>query len=102
MESTHPPAAQPLHRIAPRTYLIIFVWLAVFTVLEVLIASALPDSAKVGPLVIIAIVKAALVVLFYMHLRYDSKWYWLILLTPIGFVLLLARYLLPRFVAPGP
>jgi caa(3)-type oxidase subunit IV len=33
----------------------------------------LPKTAQIAALVVIAIIKAGLVVLFYMHLRYDSK-----------------------------
>jgi cytochrome c oxidase subunit 4 len=85
------------HHIPARTYLIVFAWLAVMTALEVLIASlALPEGIKIALLVSIAIVKAALVVLYYMHLRYDSFWYWIILLVPVFFVVLLTRYLILR------
>ncbi len=81
----------------PRTYLIIFSWLAVITVVEVAVASlALPAPVRVGLLVTLAVIKAALVVLYYMHLRYDSFWYWIILLVPVGFVVLLTRYLILR------
>ena len=31
-----------------------------------------------------------------MHLKYDSKWYWITLIVPIFFVLLLSRYLFVR------
>ncbi|MCC6191980.1 MAG: cytochrome C oxidase subunit IV family protein [Anaerolineales bacterium] len=87
--------AQP--HIPARTYLIVFGWLAVMTAIEVLVAaSALPESIKVSLLVTVAIIKAALVVLYYMHLRYDSFWYWIILLVPVFFVLLLGRYLILR------
>jgi len=44
-------------------------------------------------LIVIAVIKALLVVLFYMHLRYDSKWYWVTLLVPIGFIVLLSSIL---------
>jgi caa(3)-type oxidase subunit IV len=53
----------------------------------------LPKTAQIAALVVIAIIKAALVVLFYMHLRYDSKWYMLILLVEIFFALPLGRFL---------
>lgn len=88
-----PHAAHP----KPRTYVIIFVWLTVLTAIEVAVAAVpMPEIIKIGILVTIAVVKAALVVLFYMHLRYDSFWYWIILLVPVFFVMLLTRYLILR------
>lgn len=53
----------------------------------------MPKTAQIAALIVIAIIKAALVVLFYMHLRYDSKGYMLILLAGIFFALLLGRFL---------
>ena len=95
MESTsHAPAAGSVRHITPRTYVIVFGWLTLFTALEVLVAAiGLDESIRVPLLIVIAIIKALLVVLFYMHLRYDSKWYWIILIVPIAFVLLLSTYL---------
>ena len=94
MESTHAPAATH-HGPTPRTYIIVFVWLAVMTAIEVAIAAApLDESVKVAVLVVLAVVKAALVVLFYMHLLNDSKWYWVLLIVPIFFVVLLTRFLI--------
>jgi caa(3)-type oxidase subunit IV len=87
--ATHPTA---------RTYLMVFAWLAAFTVVEVLVGAFIPAALplKVALLMGMALVKAGLVVLYYMHLRYDSFWYWVILLVPVGFVLLLARYLFAK------
>ena len=48
----------------------VFIILAVFTVLEV-IASYLPLGLKLPLLVILAITKVLLVLLFFMHLKYD-------------------------------
>jgi caa(3)-type oxidase subunit IV len=100
---SHPPApASPAapaatHHIPARTYVIVFGWLALLTLLEVIVAAvALPAGIQVAALVIIAIIKAALVVLYYMHLRYDSFWYWIILIVPILFAILLTRYLIVR------
>jgi caa(3)-type oxidase subunit IV len=92
----HTDAAHTAHP-APRTYLIVFAWLTVMTAVEVAVA-ALPivETVKIAILVTLAVIKAALVVLYYMHLRYDSFWYWIILLVPIGFVILLTRYLILR------
>jgi cytochrome c oxidase subunit IV len=98
MESTpHAPVAGEMRHITPRTYVIVFGWLTLFTALEVLVAAiGLDESIRVPLLIVIAVIKALLVVLFYMHLRYDSKWYWIILVVPIGFVLLLSTYLFQR------
>jgi len=95
MESTpHAPVTGGLRHIAPRTYVIVFGWLTLFTALEVLVAAiGLDESLRVPLLIVIAVIKALLVVLFYMHLRYDSRWFWALLLLPIGFVILLSTYL---------
>ncbi len=96
MESTAHAAAPAtasgqVRHIAPRTYVIVFGWLTLMTILEVLTAAAgLDESIRVPILIVLAVIKAALVVLFYMHLRYDSKWYWVALLVPLGFVMPLA------------
>ena len=98
--SSHAPAATdaaPAHHISNRTYLIVFAWLTVMTAIEVAVAAvALPENVKVIVLIALAVIKAALVVLYYMHLKYDSKWYWITLIVPIFFVLLLSRYLFVR------
>ena len=95
MESTaHAPAAGGTRHIAPRTYVIVFGWLTLLTALEVITAATgLDESIRVPVLIVIAAIKALLVVLFYMHLRYDSKWYWVTLLVPMGFIVLLSSIL---------
>jgi cytochrome c oxidase subunit IV len=88
-----PHAAHP----KPRTYVMVFVWLTILTAIEVVVAAVpMPEFVKIGILVGIAVIKAALVILYYMHLRYDSFWYWIILLVPLFFVMLLTRYLIIR------
>lgn len=61
-------------RPAPK-YWVVFVLLAIFTALEVAAASFLSLNAgvKIGILVFLAVVKVALVVLYFMHLRFDSS-----------------------------
>jgi cytochrome c oxidase subunit 4 len=94
---THADSHAATPHVSRRTYLVVFAWLAVMTVIEVVVAALhLPPIIMITALVTLAIIKAALVVLYYMHLRYDSAYYWIILLVPIVFVLLLARYLFVR------
>jgi cytochrome c oxidase subunit 4 len=55
-----------------RPYLWVFLWLAVLTAVEVAVAGlALPNTSRILLLAALAISKAVLVALFYMHLRYD-------------------------------
>jgi caa(3)-type oxidase subunit IV len=80
-----------------KTYLAIFGWLTFFTIVEVLAtALALPDALRLPALVLLAVLKAGLVVLYYMHLRYDSKWYWFTILVPAFFVWLFAQFIIER------
>jgi caa(3)-type oxidase subunit IV len=79
-------------------YTVVFGGLAILTALEVLIAEltkfweirTVPIIALMG----IAIAKAALVVMYYMHLRTDSRLFALALLLPLGIVTLCLIYLM--------
>lgn len=69
-------------------YWIVFGILAIFTILEVVVGylSALPYGIKIAILVFLAVVKIALVLLYFMHLRFDSRLFAL----PFGLGLVLA------------
>lgn len=56
-------------------YLVIFVVLAVLTVVElgVALSPGIPKAAVVVALVALALSKAALIALFYMHLRFETR-----------------------------
>ena len=58
-----------------RTYLYVFLALAIFTALEVGVSylDDLPEALQLGALVALAVSKIALVVLWFMHLRYDRR-----------------------------
>jgi heme A synthase len=48
------------------------------------------DGMVAGSMMAIAIIKAALVILYYMHLRYEKRLLWVIFFVPFGLVSLLA------------
>jgi cytochrome c oxidase subunit 4 len=63
----HPDASQ---------YIVIGVILAVFTAIEVAISfAAVPGHLAIPSLIFLTVLKFALVVLWFMHLRFDSGWY---------------------------
>jgi cytochrome c oxidase subunit IV len=64
----------PVEEHAQPTYHIVFVILAVFTGLEIA-ASFLPAPWKSIALIALAATKAVLVLLFFMHLKYDARLY---------------------------
>lgn len=66
-----------------REYLVIWVVLAVLTVLEIGAASVLPHGApRWMALVLLAVAKAACVALWYMHLRFERGWLKFIAVLP--------------------
>ena len=88
---TREPQAEP--RPEPQ-YWVIFALLAIFTALEVAAASfrSLNPGIRVGILVFLAVVKVGLVVLYFMHLRYDRSIF--ALPFALGLVLMLPSVLI--------
>lgn len=71
-------------------YLLIFVLLFVLTVIEVGITMiGLPLWVVNSALLAFMVFKVALVAMFYMHLRMDSKWFSYLFLIPLPFVVLI-------------
>jgi len=68
-----------------RKYIAVFLGLGVLTAVEVALAFVIhPTTAILLPvLLILAVVKAALVAMFFMHLKDDTKWFSLIFIYPI-------------------
>jgi cytochrome c oxidase subunit 4 len=54
-------------------YLLIFILLAVFTLIETLVSYVQQEAIKFPTLVVLSVVKALLVLLYFMHLKFDSK-----------------------------
>ena len=62
---------EPAEKIIRSPYRTVFILLAIFTLLEIG-ASYLPELIKLPILIILAGTKAALVLLYFMHLKIDS------------------------------
>ena len=81
-----------------RKYVQIFFVLLAVTLLEVGVTFLpLPDWAMIATLIALSVVKGALVVLFYMHLRFDSRWFTFfftagMILAAFGIVVFLALF----------
>jgi len=75
------------------TYVNVFVALAIITLVEVVVTYAnLPFSAT-PLLVALATSKVLLVALYFMHLRYDSRWYAAIFMFGFPFAALIVAIL---------
>jgi len=72
-------------------YVTVAVVLAVITGVEVFLALShvLPAQLTTVLLIAFTLSKAALVMLFYMHLKYDTRWYSLVLVFPLFMVVVL-------------
>jgi cytochrome c oxidase subunit 4 len=54
-------------------YLLIFIVLAVFTGIETLVSYVQQEAIKFPTLVVLSVAKVLLVLLYFMHLKFDSK-----------------------------
>lgn len=94
------PAATPTTRTAHHpNYLGVFLGLLALTILEVAIAyQPIGWLTKVGSLLALAVTKALLVALYYMHLKFDRRLLALVALTPF---LLISAVCLLLFAGPA-
>jgi cytochrome c oxidase subunit 4 len=77
------------HVLPLSTYFAVFGALLVLTVLTVVVSViGLPQPTAIIVAMIVAIAKASLVVLWFMHLKFDDKFYSLIFVISIFFVVL--------------
>ena len=74
-----------------RLYVMVFVMLAIVTGLEVALTGFISNEGlKIIILLALAVAKAALVMMFFMHLKYDTKTYSLLLIFPLFMAVTLA------------
>lgn len=87
--STHPDAGHgSVHVVSPAVLLGVFGALLVLTVLTVAVTWVDLGAFNIWLALGIAVTKAALVTLYFMHLRYDSPFYGVILVGALLFVAL--------------
>lgn len=88
------PAAHAEHK-KHTSPVLVFVILTLFTVFEVAVTLIhIPKQVIVPILIAIALVKASLVAMYYMHLRYEKLIYSIIFVTPTLFAALLITVLM--------
>jgi cytochrome c oxidase subunit IV len=77
-------------------YIAIWIYLAILTALELVVAYApIPKAAMVGLLIGLAWVKAVLVAMYFMHLAFERRTLAVIALTPIILITFLTFMLVP-------
>jgi len=54
-------------------YLFVFIALGVFTLVETLVSYVQQEAIKLPTLVVLSVIKVLLVLLYFMHLKFDSK-----------------------------
>ena len=82
---------------AEPNYLAVFGWLFVLTVIEVgVIFLPIPKLAIAASLVILAAVKASLVAIYFMHLKFERVVIWWIAVIPVILCVFLIFMLIPE------
>ncbi len=91
MSDTHDTKDMQAPHVKWTKYVGVAVVLAVITGLEITVALGhfLPQPLSTVILVGFTLAKAALVMLFYMHLKYETKWYSIVLVFPLFMVVVL-------------
>jgi len=80
-------------------YIAVWIWLAVLTAVEVLVAilSHLPRHLLILALLFLAIWKAVLVALYFMHLRFEPKRMLIFAMAPLPLAVIFVMVILQEF-----
>jgi caa(3)-type oxidase subunit IV len=68
-------------------YLLVFLALAIITAIEVLFVTLFPALPRTAFLLTMSFAKVMLVILYFMHLKTDNRWYALIFCLPFLLVI---------------
>lgn len=79
-------------------YFLIWLWLLILVIVSVTASLALPKAVAVPLIFAAAMVKALLVLLNYMHLKYEKPPFYVLVIVPLLIVLVLGFALFPDFV----
>lgn len=82
-------------------YFAVWIWLVGLVIVSVVASSVLPKSAAVLLIFAVAAIKALLVVLNYMHLKYEKLLLYVLAIVPLLIVAVLLFALFPDFVFHG-
>lgn len=85
----------------PPNYFLVWVWLMILAIASVAASLVLPKSLATLLIFIAAVIKALLVILNYMHLKYEKPLIYALVIVPLLFVLILTLLLFPDFVFHG-
>jgi cytochrome c oxidase subunit 4 len=77
-------------------YMLVWLVLFILTVVEVLVAfvSHMPKAILILVLLVLAVWKAVLVALYYMHLRFEPRKLWWVVLSPLPLAVILVAVVL--------
>ena len=80
-------------------YIAIWIYLAVLTGVELLVAMLhfLPRHWLIGALIFLAIWKALLVALYFMHLKFEPKRLVVMILAPLPLAVIMVMFILQEF-----
>ena len=88
-----------MSQLQSKTYLVIYSWLMGLTALEVALAMmGIPKTALAILLVSTALAKALLIVLYFMHMKFDKPLVWLLPGIPVALALFFVGMLFPDMV----
>lgn len=78
-------------------YLLVWLWLAILTGVEYFYAAGLKDffTILLGGLLVLAGIKAGLVGWYFMHLKFEGKWVYLLIVPAIILAMILVLALIP-------
>ena len=79
-------------------YFLIWIWLMVLVIVSITASFVLPKSAALLLIFSVAVVKALLVVLNYMHLKHEKLLLYALAIVPLLIVAILILALFPDFV----
>ncbi len=82
-------------------YLLVWLGLVILVIVSIGASMTLPKRAALFVIFTAAVIKALLVAMNFMHLRYERRWLYTLALVPLLIVVILLFALFPDFVLHG-